>query len=372
MAQRYKANEVATLVVDNDDESDDCIDSDSDFDGYLDDEEMEELIRRKEWMHGGDVDEDNVIDDETAQVECSESMQVDTEQEMDMNGMDLDYDVMDNENEQYRYGYDNEDEHEQYGHEQEDDGHGIQDDGHGDGHGTMNDNMVVDGNNNETADILLPQLVCEAKCTKDMTNESPLNFLKLLVTDDIIENIVNHTNLNAQQYITTHPNIKRRSRIQSWKKKALTAAEFLKFFALIIVMGINRLPKMEDHWSTKWPFGGQSFSRIMSRDRFSVILRFFHINDSAGYIPKGQPGYDPLYKIRPLLERILQNCRKMYTPNRELALDEAMVSYKGRVWFLQYLPKKPKKWGLKAFALADARTGYVINWSLYAGKYFRK
>ena len=146
------------------------------------------------------------------------------------------------------------------------------------------------------------------------------------------------------------------------------SAEFLKFFALIIVIGINRFPKMEDHWSTKWPFGRQSFSRIMSRDRFSVILRFFHVNDSAGYIPKGQPGYDALYKIRPLLHSILHNFRKMYKPNRELALDEAMVSYKGRVWFLQYLPKKPKKWGLKAFALADSQTGYVLNWSLYVGK----
>ncbi len=130
-------------------------------------------------------------------------------------------------------------------------------------------------------------------------------------------------------------------------------------------MGINRLPKIQDHLSTKWPFGGQSFSRIMSRDRFSIILRFFHINDSSGYITRGQPGYDALYKIRPLLDRILQNFKEMYKPNRELALDEAMVS---RVWFLQYLPKKTKKWGIKAFALADLRTGYVINWSLYTGK----
>ena len=45
-----------------------------------------------------------------------------------------------------------------------------------------------------------------------------------------------------------------------------------------------------------------------------------------------------------------------------------MVSFKGRIWFIQYLPKKPNKWGLKAYVLADSKTGYTYNWSLYTGK----
>ena len=32
-----------------------------------------------------------------------------------------------------------------------------------------------------------------------------------------------------------------------------------------------------------------------------------------------------------------------------------MISYKGRIGFIQYMPKKPKKWGLKAFALSDSQ-----------------
>ena len=35
---------------------------------------------------------------------------------------------------------------------------------------------------------------------------------------------------------------------------------------------------------------------------------------------------------------------------------------------MQYMPKKPKKWGLKAFSLADSKTGYTLNWKLCAGK----
>ena len=32
------------------------------------------------------------------------------------------------------------------------------------------------------------------------------------------------------------------------------------------------------------------------------------------------------------------------------------------------MPKKPTKWGMKAWLLADSRTGYTWNWNLYAGK----
>ena len=201
-----------------------------------------------------------------------------------------------------------------------------------------------------------------------MTNKSPIDFFKLMVTSEIIENIVEQTNLYAEQYFDSSPIIKPRSRLHLWKKNALTAVEYLKFLALVVVMGVHRLPQTEDHWITKWPYGGQAFSKIMTRDRFSLILRFFHLNDSKNYIKRGESGYDPLYKIRPLLTSLMKNFNSSYTPNKELSLDEAMVSYKGRVWFLQYMPKKPKKWGMKAFALADGRTGYIMNWSLYVGK----
>ena len=32
------------------------------------------------------------------------------------------------------------------------------------------------------------------------------------------------------------------------------------------------------------------------------------------------------------------------------------------------MPKKPTKWGIKAWVLADSRSGYVWNLNLYTGK----
>ena len=104
------------------------------------------------------------------------------------------------------------------------------------------------------------------------------------------------SNLYAEQFFSKQSIIEPRSRLHSWKKKLLTVPEFLRFFALVIILGIARFPKMEDHWAKKWPFGSHIFRSIMPRDRFSMILKFFHLNDNSKYIRRGETGFDPLLK----------------------------------------------------------------------------
>ena len=74
------------------------------------------------------------------------------------------------------------------------------------------------------------------------------------------------------------------------------------------------------------------------------------------------------YKIRPFLDLLLPSFRDSYTPTQYVSIDESMIAFKGRLSFLQYLPKKPHKWGMKAWVLADALNGYTWNWKLYTGK----
>ena len=66
---------------------------------------------------------------------------------------------------------------------------------------------------------------------------------------------------------------------------------------------------------------------------------------------------------------MLKNFQKAYNPSRELSIDESMIGFKGRLSFIQYLPKKPTKRGMKAFVLADSKNGYTYNWRLYTGEY---
>lgn len=50
-----------------------------------------------------------------------------------------------------------------------------------------------------------------------------------------------------------------------------------------------------------------------------------------------------------------------------ISIDEQMIGTKARISFLQYLPKKPQKWGVKVWTLADSSNGYVTNFEIYTG-----
>jgi hypothetical protein len=50
-----------------------------------------------------------------------------------------------------------------------------------------------------------------------------------------------------------------------------------------------------------------------------------------------------------------------------MAIDEVIVSVKGRVIFKQFIPKKRKRFGIKVFKLCDS-TGYTYDMKVYLGK----
>ena len=122
-------------------------------------------------------------------------------------------------------------------------------------------------------------------------------------------------------------------------------AELKRFLALVVLMGLINFPSIEDRWVTSWPFVTFAFSSVMSRDRFSLLLRFLHLNDSTKYIPKGEPGYDPLYKLRPFVDSLIANFKAAFNLGHEIAVDEGMIGFKSRLWFLQYMPKKKQPSG---------------------------
>ena len=180
-----------------------------------------------------------------------------------------------------------------------------------------------------SSDEGIPQYRLNSGCTQDMTNKTPIDFFQLFVTDDILEAIVEQTNLFAQQYIDSHE-LSRRSRVQQWAKSPHDVVELKKFLALIIIMGLISYPSIEDYW-VSWPFATPTFSSILKCDRFSLLMRFLHLNDSSKYIPKGEPGYDALYKLRPFADPLIANFRAAYMLGREVSVDEAMTGFKGRL-----------------------------------------
>ena len=88
--------------------------------------------------------------------------------------------------------------------------------------------------------------------------------------------------------------------------------------------------------------------KVMSHDRFLLLLKFLHLSDTEKYISFGQAWHDHLYKIRPIITYLIAQFKLSYTPNHNYSVDESIISYKGCLSILQYLSKKPYKWGIKA------------------------
>ena len=106
----------------------------------------------------------------------------------------------------------------------------------------------------------------------------------------------------------------------------------------------------------------------MPRKRFTRLQRYIHLNDNAIMKERGHPDHDVLHKIRPLLSQVQETINDRYNPGQSLAINEAMVAYKGRSFIKQYLPNKPTKWGFKVWSLADSSNGYICGIDIYCGR----
>ena len=73
-------------------------------------------------------------------------------------------------------------------------------------------------------------------------------------------------------------------------------------------------------------------------------------------------------KIQPFLDLLIHLFQQHLTPSRNVSIDEAMIAFRGRVGFRQYIRGKPQPWGIKAYVLSESRTGYMYNILIYYGK----
>ena len=152
--------------------------------------------------------------------------------------------------------------------------------------------------------------------------------------------------------------------LQRGKDMELCIEELMAFIGLNVAMGMLHLPQTKDYWSTSKILSTPWFPSIMSWDRF---LKFLHLVDSTLQKKKGEEGYDPLFKIRFLVDHLAAVYPQYYFPSRYLSIDEMMVGTRCRVVFLQYLPKKPTKFGIKVWINSEAKSGYVLNFQIYTG-----
>ena len=150
--------------------------------------------------------------------------------------------------------------------------------------------------------------------------------------------------------------------------KPISSDEMYIFLGLLMVMGINQLPRIGMYWSTHPMVGGPKIfcSKVMSRGRFLCILKFLRFGPPH-LVEKGKPKT----RIEPFLDLLRRKCKDILEPGMHIAIDEALKLWKGRLLFKQYIKTKRSRFGIKIFFLCPSDpnfSGYSWTFAIYYGK----
>lgn len=147
-----------------------------------------------------------------------------------------------------------------------------------------------------------------------------------------------------------------------------TVTEMRAFLGINILMGICQMPEADMFWSSNNLLGNVGVQNIMTCNRFQKILQYFHVSDRSAEPRRGDEGYDRLYKVRNVIDRVSETFLRGFTLSQQASVDEAMIAYTGRLSFRQYMPAKPVKRGMKVWMLCDANSAYMSRFEVYLGR----
>ncbi|KAF2903968.1 hypothetical protein ILUMI_02203, partial [Ignelater luminosus] len=105
---------------------------------------------------------------------------------------------------------------------------------------------------------------------------------------------------------------------------------------------------------------------VMSYKRFLFLLRCLRFDHKFTRIERRKQ--DKLAAIRSIFDSFVKNCKSSYSLGEFVTIDEKMQAFRGHCSFVQYIPNKPAKYGIKMFALCDGKTFYTDNLEIYCGK----
>ncbi|KAG5866730.1 hypothetical protein JTB14_009790 [Gonioctena quinquepunctata] len=133
------------------------------------------------------------------------------------------------------------------------------------------------------------------------------------MSEDIIQRIVNESRIHAQQ---------------RWVTFDTTIEEMKAFSGFFMIMGFYNLPSIRLYWSTDPNMHVSRTANTISLKRLLTILRYLHINNNENAPRKGDPNFDKLYKLKPMVTHLNQKFKEISSPARRLSIDESMVGLK--------------------------------------------
>ena len=118
-----------------------------------------------------------------------------------------------------------------------------------------------------------------------------------------------------------------------------------KFIGLQIAPGVlvGKNTSIYQLWGREWSH--PIFAKTISRDRYKELMKYFRFDNFSTHHERRQA--DKLCLIAETWKDFTENCKRCYIPSFDLTIDEQLFPCKTCCPFIQYMPNKSDKFGMK-------------------------
>ena len=139
------------------------------------------------------------------------------------------------------------------------------------------------------------------KCPDLTQEDSEVDYLLSIPTEEILEIIRDQTNLYATQERNRRLG-EQVVRLASCNWKPKTVEEKKTFIAIYILMDIHTLPELRHYWSSDNLLAVPAVANPVAKTSFKKLTENMHCNKNTKSSPKGEAGYDRLHKLRSVID----------------------------------------------------------------------
>ena len=162
------------------------------------------------------------------------------------------------------------------------------------------------------------------KCSLTKTSEHVQTMdecFHLFMNEEIIQTVIFYTNQKAMA-----------SMPENKKWKLVDRIEIDVFFGLVLLTGRFRESRASksDLWKQDDAVCRRFYTAIMSRGRFTDILRYMRFDDSA--TREDRKSSDKLAPLRDITNIFSKNCEESYDATGVGCVDEQLVTFRGRCY----------------------------------------
>jgi hypothetical protein len=131
----------------------------------------------------------------------------------------------------------------------------------------------------------------------------------------------------------------------------------LVYFGIICIVGATKSQNANLLYLATYNIDNPMAHNPCTHNAFLQIWLYIHFVDNAGLLTKDDPKWHPLQKTQKPMEMILKTLGAGWIQGPWMCVDKSMIKYMGWfVSFVQYMPAKPIKHGIKVYAPCCAYT----------------